>query len=127
MDFAGVKLELAKPAYDGLNDEACAVYMRTTNITPTPRTSMSGTEIFALTDAGEYAALTDAAKQQWLALCAIDSVDPYGPAEQVVADIMGAGPTASALTAARDEVKTIGESYGFARINEGDVRKARNY
>ena len=92
------------------------------------RASMSGQELLEATDSTEYAALTDAAKSQWLSLCAQDTVNPEagGVVQQIVVDIFGGGATTvTTLAAARQETISRAEELGFGTIVIGDVQNAR--
>ena len=59
--------------YSSMTDLEAVTALNLANITKT-RKSISGSELFGYTDASEYTALSDVQKQQWLALCGIDSV-----------------------------------------------------
>lgn len=90
------------------------------------KTSMTGSEILSQAEASEYAALTEAKKAQWLALCGVDSIDPFGSAVQVVIDIWGAGSaTITNLQASRKQSLSRAQELGF-QVREGDVTNARN-
>ncbi len=87
---------------------------------------MTGVEAYDLTDPTEYSALSDIAKDRWLALCAIDELDPFGPAAQVVIDIFPpAGTTIGNLQNARVETVSQGVFIGFGNVATGDVEQAR--
>lgn len=60
--------------YSGMSDLEVANDLNTEYRTIT-RSTVAGYEIFNLTDDAEYAALTDAQKASWDALCAIDQID----------------------------------------------------
>ena len=72
--------------YPSMSHEEVAIDL-SQEIRPRNRTSMAGAEAYGLTDSAEYTALSDAAKSQWLSLCSITSVDPFGPAAQAVIDL----------------------------------------
>jgi len=89
------------------------------------RTSMTGSELLSHADAGEYSALIDSKKDNWLSLCGVDSINPFGSAVQVVIDIWGGGSiTIANLQAARVETISRAQELGIT-VNEGDVNHAR--
>ena len=92
------------------------------------RASMSGSEMFANTDGGDYAALSDAKKLEWLNFCGIDSHNPNNgsPAATFVTYIFGAGTqTLTNLIAARGETISRATQLGLGRVRVDDVTKAR--
>ena len=120
-----LSIELALPAYTGLTDAEAATALNLVNIS-TPKTSMSGSELLDAQDAVEFIALTDAKKAQWLALCGIGSVDPYGQAVEVVKDIWGnSSTTVSNLAAARTTLASRASQLGIGKVREGEVARAR--
>ena len=111
--------------YSGMSHEEAAADLNIERVSRN-RTSMPGAEAYDLTDSGEYTALSDAAKSQWLSLCAIGSVDPFGPAAQAVVDIFGnPSATTSNLQAARVETVSQGVNIEFGYTEAGDVQQAR--
>ncbi len=112
-------------AYSGMDDAEVALDM---NIKRKARNRelMTGAEAYGLTDPTEYTALGDLAKSQWLAFCAIESLDPFGPAAQVVIDLFpGAGTTIGNLQTARVETISRGVEIGFGEVSPGHVTDAR--
>jgi len=92
---------------------------------PRNRTSMTGSELLGYADAAEYNARTAEQKDNWLSLCGVDSIDPFGSAVQVVIDIWGGGSqTIANLQAARVEVISRAQELGIT-VNEGDVAHSR--
>lgn len=69
------------------------------------RDSVSGDEMFQATDSTDWLALSDAEKSQWLAMCARDTLDPFGSANvALVTALFGGGSdTVAALIALRKE------------------------
>ena len=94
---------------------------------PRVKASMSGSEMFLNTDAGEFAVLTTAKKSEWLSFCGIGGHDPAnnGVAHQFVDYIFGAGATLIALAAARMETVSQGQAIGVGKVNAGHVIDAR--
>ena len=111
--------------YSSMSDEAAAVDLNIERKAKNRR-SMSGAEAYGLTDPTEYTALSDAAKSQWLSLCSIISVDPFGPAAQAVIDLFPlAGTTISNLQAARVETISRAVELGIGKVTSQHVIDAR--
>jgi len=120
-----LSIELALPAYTGLTDAEAATALNLVDIS-IHKTSMSGSELLDAQDAAEFIALTDTKKAQWLALCGIGSVDPYGQVVDVVKNIWGNGSTTvSNLAGARTTLISRASQLGFGKVREGEVARAR--
>ena len=120
-----LSIELALPAYTGLTDAEAATALNLVDIS-IHKTSMSGSELLDAQDASEFIALTDTKKAQWLALCGIGSVDPYGQVVDVVKNIWGNGSTTvSNLAGARTTLISRASQLGFGKVREGEVARAR--
>ena len=90
------------------------------------KASMSGSELMDSQNAAEFIALTDAKKAQWLALCAIDSVDPFGQVVEIVKDIWGnSSVTISNLAAARVVSVSRATQLGLGKVTLGQVTANR--
>ena len=90
------------------------------------RTTMSGSELLDNTDSTEYSSLTNVKRDQWLSLCGVDSIDPFGSVVQIVVNIWGGGSqTITNLQAARVELISRTQEIGIGLVNEGDVNMAR--
>jgi len=88
--------------------------------------TLSGSELWEATSATEFAALTDAVKAQWLALCGVVSVDPFGPAQPVVIGIFGSGSdTVATLGTLRKFNISRASEIGLSLVKEGHVEMAR--
>lgn len=117
--------ELALPAYSSLSDADAAALINVVDVSRN-RTSIPGTELLEAQDAVEFVALTDAKKAQWLALCSVGSVDPYGAAVDIVLDIWGGGTTTVAnLAAARVETISRAVELGLGVVTLGQVTATR--
>ncbi len=119
-----LKTELADSRYVGMTDDEAAADLNTPRIARN-RTSMSGREVAAGIDNGEYDALSDVRKSQVLALIASDNIDPFGFAANVVKDIFGAGTTLTNLAAARVEQISRATELGLSTVKVGHVEEAR--
>jgi len=94
MDYQKLKSEvLTDPlnrGYSGMSDQEIVddlnTQYRTQNLT-----TISSSLLISATNATEYTALTDVKKSQWLSLCAIPNLDPFGPAVNIAINIWGAG------------------------------------
>jgi len=110
--------------YAAMTDLEAANAMNVVN-RPRNRTSMTGSELLSNQNSADYNALSDTKKDNWLSLCGVDSIDPFGSAVQVVIDIWGAGSTTIAnLQTARVEAVSRAQELGIT-VNEGDVNHAR--
>ena len=91
------------------------------------RTSMTGDEVFAATDPGEFGALTEHKRLTWLSLCGRSATDPAETAnEALVKWIFGASSaTLTALVAARTEHITRAAELGLGFVYPGHVENAR--
>lgn len=122
-----IKDELAAfPAtYGALSDAEVADKLNLKEVTSTKQ-YLSGSEIFNATNDAEYAALTDAQKGSWDALCAIDSIDTLnGVAKAREVELFGVGTTTrSNLQAARQSLISRAQELGI-KVREGDVTAAR--
>lgn len=111
--------------YSALSNKQCADSLNDKSIERN-LTSLLGSQIWEATNAGEYDALADPAKDQWLALCKIVNVDPFGPAADVAISIFGGGSqTIIALSALRVEQVSRSTELGFQKVREGHVEMAR--
>ena len=88
---------------------------------------LTGSEVFNVTDDVEYAALTEAQKTAWDALCAIDLIDTSnGVAKAREAELFGvATTTRSNLQTAKQSTVSRAQELGFGQVDEGDVKQAR--
>lgn len=113
--------------YAGMTDAQVAASLTGVIDRTKTRATVSGSEIFNATDDVEYAALTDAQKSAWDALCAIETIDTgNGVAKAREAELFGAGTTTrSNLVALRTESVSRAQELGLGNVNEGDVRQAR--
>lgn len=113
--------------YTGMSDAEVAADLLT-EYRSRVRVSMSGDEIFAATDATDFADLTDHKRELWLALCARDILDPAGAANvALVMWIFGGGSTTLAnLITSRQEAISRATELGLGHVREGDVQRARS-
>ena len=111
--------------YSTMTDLDAADYLNAPNA-PANRTAMSGSELLDNTDSTEYNSLTNVKRDQWLSLCGVDSIDPFGSAVQIVVNIWGGGSqTITNLQSARIETISRAQELGIGLVNEGDVSMAR--
>ncbi len=102
--------------YASMSDEELVADLNTPRI-PRNRTSMSGREIAAAIDNGEYDALRDVQKSQILALIASNDIDPFGFTANVVKNIFGAGVTLTNLAAVRVEMISRTTEIGAGQVS----------
>ena len=111
--------------YSGMTDQEVVISLNTL-YTNQNKASMAGSELMDNQNSAEFTALTDSKKSQWLALCAIDSVDPFGQVVEVVKDIWGNGSaTVSNLAAARLVLVSRATELGLGVVTLGQVTANR--
>lgn len=111
--------------YSGMSDSEASEDLNT-KYRSQNKERISGAEAYNLTDPTEYTALSDNAKSQWLTLCAIESVDPFGPAASAVSDLFPpGGDTITALQSFRVESISRATELGLGFVSQGSVEKAR--
>jgi len=117
--------ELALPAYSGLSD-GDATALLNDEVISRHRATISGNELLEAQDPTEFIALSDAKKAQWLALCSMNVVDPYGAAADIGMDIWGGGTTTvSNVVAIRDEDISRAQQLGLGIVTLGQVTATR--
>jgi len=129
-DIAKLKTLLATPhPVSGAwsEDDAEAADQFNAEDIPHVKDSLSGEEIFAVTDATEFAGLTEHKRQMWMSFCGRDSIDPEGPANVALVQwVFGAGSdTIAALAAARTELISLATQEGLGTIYTGHIQQAR--
>lgn len=112
--------------YAAMTDEQAAASLNTADRTITAQ-YVSGSDVFNATDDVEYAALTEAQKQAWDALCAIDQIDTSnGVAKAREAELFGPGTaTRSNLVALRQSTVSRAVELSLGRVRAGEVKHAR--
>jgi len=113
--------------YGALDDQAAAELLNTPSVTKI-KPSISGSDVFSATNAGEFDALTATLRSEWLSLCSIDSINPGNglPAAQAAIRIFGAGSaTLAALQVLRSELVSPAANIGLPRARADYVRLAR--
>lgn len=113
--------------YAGMTDEQVTVDLNTVYRTKV-KSSVSGAQAFQVTDSGEFDALSDAARSEWLSLCAIESVDPANgtPAAGTATRLFGGGSvTVAALNDFRTDDVSRAVELGVGSVTIGDVQNAR--
>ncbi len=93
----------------------------------TVKSSMSGDEIFAATNAIEFVTITDHKRGMWLSFCARDSIDPAGASNVALVNwIFGdSSATLTALAAARTNDVSRAQELGLGKVGVGHVQIAR--
>lgn len=92
-----------------------------------PRTSVTGDETFGCTVAAEFAAMTDAKRQLWLAFCARDVINPNSAANgEFVKWLFGvSSETLAALVAVKSEPVSRWDELGLSAVGSGHIDSAR--
>ncbi len=112
--------------YSGMSDQQLTDDLHTQYRTRN-RDVMTSTQIMAEVGDAAYDALTNTNKTKLLSLLAIDGLDPFGFAANVVKEIFGDGSaTVLALASARVESISRAEELGIAGITIGHVTEARS-
>lgn len=93
------------------------------------RDSMTGSEIWELTDMTEFNALaTDILKDRWISFCAIETHDPVnnGKLHTMVTSIFPpTGDTRDNMVTARSELVSQATILGLGSVNSGSVAQVR--
>lgn len=90
------------------------------------KASITGSDLWNHTDSTEFNALSETAQQRWLGLCGVDTIDPFGPAEDVAVNLFPADSTTlSNLAAFRVEDISRATELGLGDVKPYDVQKAR--
>lgn len=91
------------------------------------KSAMSGDELFAATDKGEFGGLTDHKQQIWLAFCGRDSINPGSVANVELVEWVFGDPsiTRSALLAARTEMISLATQESLGDVKTGHIQQAR--
>lgn len=132
MDYAGLKAEIAKPAYSGMTDTQIAAALNTNTVTEqlSPLT-VSGAQIYNAIVPSEFAALTDAQKQSVRDVFGLgDGIDVSvgSNARLALATAFGASTASRAnLLALATVTQTIARSFGFSAVNDQEVKAARKW
>jgi len=125
-----LKIEIATDpltrGYAGMTDQQLVDSLNAVNRTRN-RTSMTGDEMFAPTDAAEWQNLSAANQLLWVSFCGRSEFDPFGGANVAfVTDLFSAGSaTLTALAAARVETISRAQELGLRRVKLGHVFNAR--
>lgn len=117
------------PTYDLMDDQAVADALNDTTAATRIKSSLSGSEVFRVTDSTEFGALTQADRTEWLSLCNMGSLDPANgtPAAATVIRLFGAGSTTLAsLQALRSEPISLATEIGLPKVRADYVRIARS-
>ena len=121
-----LKAEIAFPAYLAMTDSEIVVELNALD-KQRNKTTMTGSEIWTATDAGDYVALADIQKGSWLSVCGIEKHDPFGVSDQFVISVFGGGSsTVATLAALRVELSSTAIINGFGNVGQGDIEDARN-
>lgn len=111
--------------YDTMSDSEAAADLNSVYRTR-QKASVSGGEVWDRTDPAEFSALVLDLQSKWQRLCAVDSFDPYGPAEELAVDVFGSGSTTiSNLADFRVEDISRAAELGLGEVLSQDVHKAR--
>jgi hypothetical protein len=112
--------------YSGMSDSEVADDMNTVYRTKT-RETVSGWEIFNITDDVEYAALSDVEKTSWDNLCAIEQIDTSsGIAKVKEAALFGVGTTTRQnLIDLKNPPASRAEELGLLFVYPGHVEEVR--
>ncbi len=108
-------------SYASMDDQALLGSLNAVD-RPRNRTSMTGLEVKASIDPGEYQRLTPPKKQQMIEWLKRDDLNPFGFDRDVIVDIFGASTTVASLDSARVEMISRGVELGLGVVQEKDLR-----
>jgi len=112
--------------YAGMSDQAVADDLNTVYRSQN-RTSMTASEVYNAVNAGEWAALSAADKEEVWNVVHLGTINPFGREATVFTSIFGGGSTTiGALAAARVESVSRGTELGVGVVGEGDIWDVRN-
>lgn len=107
--------------YSGMSDARLLTSLNTADRNRN-RTSMTGREVKAAVDKDEYAALSDAKKQQMIELIKRDDLDLFGLDKEILIDIFGNSTTGANLATARVESISRATELGLPVIDARYLR-----
>jgi len=131
MNYQALKTEIDTDAlvrgYAGMTDQQVADSLNNTIDREVNIDSLTGDEVFQSTAAAAWTALTEGKKNQWLAFCGRETIDPFGPANvQLVIDLFGVGSTTlTNLQTLRKRTVSRETELGLGNVDPGDVAQAR--
>jgi len=132
MDYAGLKAEIAKPAYVGMTDAQIAAAINTNTVTTQiSPLRVNGADIYNAIVPSEFAALSTAQQQIVRDVFGLGEgidVSLGSNARLALANAFGAATTSRAnLLALATVTQTIAKSLGFSSINDQEVLAARKW
>ncbi len=107
--------------YVSMTDQQLLDSLNAENI-PRDRVSMTGLQVKASINPGEYKLLTPPKKQQMIEWLKRDDLDPFGFDRDVLVDIFGTSTTVASLDAARVETISRGVELRLGVVREKDLR-----
>jgi len=121
--YTKIKAELDGNAaiYSGMTDAEVVAELNAVDKTRV-RQNIAGSELFGYTDFTEYSALSDTQKQQWLGLCAIDSVSK--DAVPIIKSLFLNGSVTWGAIVKTETVSRV-EELGLGRVAENDITISR--
>lgn len=112
--------------YAGMDDGQAAHSLTNTLDRVVSRETLTGSEVLNATNDVEFDALTDAQKNRWVALCAVDQINTTsGVAKKLAIEFGAQSSTVDNLVALRDETVSRAAELGLGGVNVQDVTKAR--
>jgi hypothetical protein len=132
MDYAGLKAEIAKPAYASMTDAQIATAINTNTVTTqlSPM-QVNGAQIYNAIVPAEFTALSTAQQQLVRDVFGLgDGIDVSAGtnARTVLANAFGAATVSRAnLLAMTALTQTIAHSLGFSSVNDQEVLAARKW
>lgn len=130
MSFVNLKAEILDDpigrGYDGMTDQQVVDSLMDTIDRPSPRTSMSGSEVLNAIVKAEYTALSDADKDRVWQLLHLGTLNPFGVEADLIVDIFGGtSGTVTALQAARVETISRAAELVLGVVKVGHVQRVR--
>jgi hypothetical protein len=132
IDYVALKAELDSDpdarGYIGMSDQAATDDLNLVRVVRI-KSSVSGADAFKATVDTEFDLMAASDRMEWLAICAIDALEPQNnkPAASTVIRLFGgASETVAALQSLRQETVSRAVAIGLTPLVIGDVQNARS-
>lgn len=132
MDYVALKSEIDSDplirGYAGMTDQQVADSLNNTIDRTVNRPPVSGDEMYNVTDATEFDALTDAKKDRWVTFTRSTAIDLQSAANQAMVNHIFGNPSASRTAMINLSTETVsrGVELGFGHVSFSDVENARS-
>lgn len=127
-DYAALKVEIAKPAYNGMTEDVIASTVNAASATAVDKTTVTGGELVSCLVKSEVVAMTVADRAYVQIVCnAPGSIPISSNFKAEMGAVFGVGTTSRAnLVAMLKRTPLLRETMGFFRpLDAADIRRAR--